>query len=46
LIIKNGELSKIYLVKGLSETCNKEAIRVIKKIPPWIHAGQKGEEVN
>lgn len=46
LVRKNGELSKIYLVKGLTETCNKEAIRIIKKMPPWIPARQKGEEVS
>lgn len=46
MIRKNGELAKIYLVKGLNEACNKEALRVIKKMPSWIPAMQEGEEVN
>ena len=46
MVRKNGELSKIYLVKGLNEACNKEAIRVVKKMPSWIPAMQEGEEVN
>ena len=46
MVKKNGELAKIYLVKGLNEVCNKEALRVIKKMPSWIPAMQEGEEVN
>ena len=46
MVRKNGELSKIYLVKGLNEDCNKEALRVVKKMPSWIPAMQEGEEVN
>ena len=46
MVRKNGELSRIYLVKGLTESCNKEAIRVIKKMPMWIPAIHEGKEVN
>ena len=46
MVRKNGKLSKIYLVKGLNNACNKEAIRVIKKMPSWIPAMQEGEDVN
>lgn len=46
MVKKNGELAKIYLVKGLNDACNKEAIRVIKKMPSWIPATQEGEEVS
>lgn len=46
VVKKNGELAKIYLVKGLNEVCNKEALRVIKKMPSWIPAMQEGEKVN
>ena len=46
MVKKNGELAKIYLVKGLNEACNKEAIRVVKKMPSWIPAMQEGEEVS
>jgi hypothetical protein len=46
MVKKNGELAKIYLVKGLNDACNKEAIRVIKKMPSWIPATQEGETVS
>jgi TonB family protein len=46
MVKKNGELTRIYLVKGISDACNQEAIRVVKKMPKWIPATQEGEEVN
>jgi hypothetical protein len=46
MVKKNGELAKIYLVKGLNEACNKEAIRIIKKMPSWIPATQEGNVVS
>jgi hypothetical protein len=46
MVKKNGELAKIYLVKGLNEACNKEAIRVVKKMPSWIPATQEGNVVS
>lgn len=46
MVKKNGELSKIYLVKGLNDACNKEAIRVVKKMPSWIPATQEGDVVS
>jgi hypothetical protein len=46
MVKKNGELAKIYLVKGLNEACNKEAIRIVKKMPSWIPATQEGNVVS
>jgi TonB family protein len=46
MVKKNGELTRIYLVKGISDACNQEAIRVVKKMPNWIPATQEGEGVN
>jgi TonB family protein len=46
MVKKNGELAKIYLVKGLTDTCNQEAMRVVKKMPKWLPATQEGEEVS
>jgi TonB family protein len=46
VVKKNGELAKIYMVKGLTDACNKEALRVVKKMPSWIPAMQEGEKVN
>jgi TonB family protein len=45
MVDKNGRLSRVYLVKGLTENCNKEALRVIKKMPNWIPAMNDGENV-
>ncbi|MDP4267268.1 MAG: energy transducer TonB [Bacteroidota bacterium] len=42
LIIKaDGKIDSIKIVKGLCECCNKEVIRVIKKMPKW-KAGMLG----
>ena len=46
MVSKNGQLSRIYLVKGLTEACNKEALRVIKLMPAWMPAMEDGENVN
>lgn len=46
VVKKNGELTRIYLVKGLNDACNKEALRVIKKMPAWIPAMQEEKVVN
>ena len=46
MVKKNGELTKIYMVKGLTDACNKEAIRVVKKMPTWVPASNEGATVN
>ncbi len=46
MISKKGEISKIYLVKGLIDECNQEALRVVKKMSNWIPATQNGNSVN
>jgi Gram-negative bacterial TonB protein C-terminal len=46
MVEKSGQLSKIYLVKGLSDECNLEALRVIKQMPKWQPATQNGIPVN
>lgn len=46
VVSKNGEISNVQLVKGVSPGCDKEAIRVIKSMPKWIPGRQNGEPVN
>ena len=46
MVKKNGELSRVYLVKGLTEACNKEALRLVKMMPAWIPAMEDNEQVN
>lgn len=42
---KNGEISDLQLMKGISPTCDKEAMRVIKSMPKWIPGKQSGNPV-
>lgn len=46
MVNKNGELSRVYLVKGLTEACNKESLRLVKLMPTWISAREAGKKVN
>ena len=46
MVKKNGELSRIYILKGLTEDCNKEALRLVRMMPTWIPAMEDGEKVN
>ncbi|MDZ7897661.1 MAG: energy transducer TonB [Arcicella sp.] len=46
MVDAKGQLSRVYLVKGLTEACNKEALRVVKMMPMWIPAMEDGENVN
>ncbi|MCU0470099.1 MAG: energy transducer TonB [Arcicella sp.] len=46
MVDKKGKLSRIYLVKGLTDACNQEALRVVKRMPEWIPATQEGDPVN
>ncbi len=46
VVNKNGEISNVQLVKGVSPGCDKEAMRVIKSMPKWIPGRQNGEPVN
>ena len=42
----DGKISQIEVVKALDPDCDKEAIRVIKKAPPWKPGIQNGKAVN
>lgn len=46
VVSKTGEITNIQLVKGISPTCDKEAMRVIKNMPRWIPGKQNGEPVS
>lgn len=46
MVNKNGGLSRVYLIKGLTDACNKEALRLVKLMPAWIPALEAGEKVN
>ncbi|SBV96541.1 conserved exported hypothetical protein [uncultured Dysgonomonas sp.] len=45
VVSKTGEISNLELLKGISPTCDKEAMRVIKSMPKWIPGKQSGNPV-
>lgn len=45
VVTKTGEISDIQLLKGISPTCDKEAIRVLKGMPRWIPGKNNGVAV-
>jgi Gram-negative bacterial TonB protein C-terminal len=46
VVRKDGKLDKVHLVKGPNDDCNAEAIRVIKMMPAWIPATDRGDAVS
>lgn len=45
IVEKDGNLSNIVLMKGLSDECNSEAIRIVKIMPKWKPAKLDGNIV-
>lgn len=41
----DGNISDVQVVRSLSPTCDKEAIRVVKAMPKWIPGRQNGKPV-
>ncbi len=46
VVRKDGRIDKVHLVKGPNDDCNAEAIRVIKMMPNWLPASDKGDNVS
>jgi TonB family protein len=46
VVKKDGKIEKVHLVKGPNDDCNSEAIRVIKMMPAWIPASDRGDAVS
>ena len=46
VVRKNGKVDKVHLVKGPNDDCNSEAVRVIKMMPAWIPASDRGDAVS
>lgn len=42
---KNGTLSDFSILRGLSPSCDKEALRVLKMMPKWIPAKLQGKAI-
>lgn len=45
VVTKTGEIDQVQVVRGVSPTCDKEAIRVVKSMPRWIPGKQNGKPV-
>lgn len=45
VIDKEGNISSLEVIKGLSAECDREAIRVIQLMPPWKPGKQNGKAV-
>lgn len=45
VIDKEGKISDPQVIKGISAECDKEAIRVVKLMPPWKPGKQNGKAV-
>ena len=46
LVNKKGKIKDIEILRGVSETIDKEAIRVVKNMPDWKPGEQRGKPVN
>ena len=42
----SGTLTDIKIVRGLTEETNQEALRLARKMPPWVPAEDNGKKVN
>lgn len=45
VVDKTGNISQVEVVRGIGGGCDEEAVRVLKKCPPWIPGKQRGREV-
>ena len=45
IIEKNGSISNIKIVKDIGEGCGEEGVRIVKLMPKWKPAKQRGKTV-
>lgn len=45
VVDKNGEITNIEVLRGISPSCDREAVRVVKNMPRWIPGKQNGTPV-
>ena len=48
IILKDGSIPEVKIIRGANDCdeCDKEAIRLVKSMPPWIPAKVNGQPVN
>lgn len=45
VVSKDGSISEVQVVRGISADCDKEAMRVVSMMPPWKPGRQNGKPV-
>jgi protein TonB len=45
VVTADGSIGDVIIVKGLEPSCDKEALRVVRKMPKWIPGRQNGNPV-
>ncbi len=45
IVEKDGTMSNFHILKGVSESLDKEALRVVRKMPAWIPGKHEGKPV-
>ena len=46
IVYKTGELSDFKIIRGVSDSIDAEALRVVKKMPNWIPGTVRGTKVS
>ena len=46
VVKSNGGVTDIKIVKGLCESCDREALRLVSKMPKWIPAQENGKPMD
>ncbi|MFD1553825.1 hypothetical protein DNU06_09445 [Putridiphycobacter roseus] len=46
IVLKDGSLADVHIIKGITPLLNQEAIRVVREMPNWIPAKHEGKTVH
>lgn len=46
VVTPTGDISDVQVLRGFDASCDKEAVRVVKKMPKWIPGKQNGRNVS
>lgn len=46
VVSKDGSITDVKVIRGISSNCDKEAVKVIKNMPRWIPGKQNGHPVS
>lgn len=46
VVMKSGKVEKVNVVRGVNKQLDEEATRVVKMMPEWKPAEQKGKKIN